>query len=562
MSLIFTNTPEPFQPVLSDGLYFTVSSSTYDAQSTFKFRYVYELYINNNLEFVGKCSPNPYGLGIIDLQQILESYTDSLPIASWSGTPVYVHQTFPFGVPWNQEVINYNIKVGYEYADSEIGAITGFTGIGTDLGSPAYPSFEYKTFRSTMGTNGRATQQDFDIGPFVLSGSPIGTYPTTSGLFLTNAPRIQDISVDEWYTLGFTNYYMNYAPGPTILSEPYYVKFSFYDDQGSLISDYTHENILSNGGGPREDCTWVYPAMYIIDPPSGVSYNTVYVGCGPKNIPYFPANTSQYTVQLFGVFEGSTSPIEPTPTVTPTPTSSPVTSPTPTPSSTPPCSGCDRYTIEYTGLSEFGSATFVNCDTGSSENFKPLLTVIYVVCSCSIPTGLDLDVQYLEPCIAVTPSPTPICNCTEYQIESENPFSSYFQYRDCSGVIQTDTIGAYQTLIVCACEGSIITGSGGIYFSELGPCTPITPSPTPTPSVTPPVPSPSPTPGLYTYYYLVQDCDDPGTQLCFASNTFYPAGRVVKGTIITGCFEIIDYCSAPQDDVITLSYIDCDSCPR
>ena len=87
MSLSFTNTPEPFQPVLSDGLFFTVSSTTYDAQTTFKFRYVYNLYINGSLEFEGKCSPNPYGLGIVDLQQILESYTNSLPIASWDGTP-------------------------------------------------------------------------------------------------------------------------------------------------------------------------------------------------------------------------------------------------------------------------------------------------------------------------------------------------------------------------------------------------------------------------------------------------------------------------------------------
>jgi len=61
---------------------------------------------------------------------------------------------------------------------------------------------------------------------------------------------------------------------------------------------------------------------------------------------------------------------------------------------------------------------------------------------------------------------------------------------------------------------------------------------------------------------LVENCDLPGDEFCFASNTFYPAGRVVRGTIIPGCFEIIDFCSAPQDDVITLSYITCETCPR
>ena len=497
MSLSFTNTPEPFQPVLSDGLFFTVSSTTYDAQTTFKFRYVYELYINGSLEFQGKCSPNPYGLGIVDLQQILESYTNSLPIASWDGTPVYVHQTFPFGVPWNQETINYQIAVGYEYASSEIAAITGFTGIGNSVGNPAVYSENYKTFRSTMGVNGRATQQSFDIGPFVLSGTPLSTNPTTSGLFLTNAPRIQDISLDEWYTLGFTNYYLNSGSTPTILSEPYYCEFNFYDDNGVLITGTTHDNILDNGGGPRNDCNYVYPAMYLIDPATGVSFNTLYLGVGPKNIPYFPSNTRQYTVQLYGVFEGSTSPIQPTPTVTPTPTSSPFTSPTPTPSSTPPCSNCDRYTIEYTGLSEFGSATYVNCTTGASLNFKPLPTVIYVVCSCSTPTGVDLDVVNIGPCNETpTPTPTPGCVCNEFQIDSEREDVTTVAYIDCDNQAQFDTLLGFGTLIICACDGSVYV-EPGVYITDIGICVPASQTPTPTPTRTPPVPTPTTTPGCF-----------------------------------------------------------------
>ena len=498
MSVIFTNTPEPFQPVLSDGLFFTVSSSTYNVQSTFKFRYVYNLFINGSLEFQGKCSPNPYGLGIIDLQQILESYTNSQPIASWSGTPVYVHETFPFGVPYNDETLNYQIKVGYEYADSEIGAITGFTGVGISVGNPAFTSENYKTFRSTMGVNGRATQQSFDIGPFVLSGTPIGVYPTRTGLFLTNAPRIQDITDDEYYTLGFTNYYMNSGSTPTILSEPYYVEFNFYDDQGVLITGTTHDNILGNGGGPRDDCNYVYPAMYLIDPTTGVTYNTLYVGCGPRNIPYFPPNTKQYTVQLYGKFTGSTSPIQPTPTPTPTPTTTglPIT-PTPTPSTTAPCGTCIRYTIEYTGLSEFGSATYVNCNTGASLNFKPLPTVIYVVCSCSTPTGLDLDIQNLGPCnVTPTPTPTPGCECIEYQVDSERVDNTTVSYIDCSGNAVFDLLEGFSTLIFCACVDSVSV-EPGVYISELGPCS-ISPTPTTTPTRTPTrTPTPSPTVGCF-----------------------------------------------------------------
>lgn len=569
MSVVFVDTPQPFQPVLSDGIYFTLSSSTYDAQTTYKFRYKYELYVEGELVFEGKCAPNPYGLGIVDLQQILESYTNSLPISYWNTTPIYTHQTFPFSRPANDETINYQVLVGYEYATSEIAPVTGFTGYDTQIGNPAYPSNNYKVFRSTMGTNPRATQQDFDIGPFVLSGTPTSIYPTTSGLFLTNAPRIMDVSPEDHFVLGFTNYYLNSGSTPTILSEPYYVEYNYYDDGGNLLLTEQYDNILTNGGGPRSSGCDVYPALYLLDPATGTTYNTLYVGAGPANLPNLPANCAQYTVQLFGIFEGSTEPIQPTPTPTPTPTGSPFLTPSVTPSSTPPCSNCDEYTIEYTGLSEFGLATYVDCATGESKNFRPLPTVIYVVCSCSTPTGVDLDVQNLGDCPTyVTPTPTPspvVCNCIEYQLDSEVPYSTGISYTDCDGNGQSFVLGAFNTTVICACEDSIIT-EGGVYVYALGACEipGPTPTPTPTPSNTatiPVTPTPTPTNVGYLYYYLVENCSTPGDYRCFASNTFYPAGRVVKATIITGCYEILDFCSAPEDDVITLSYLSCEVCP-
>jgi len=96
MSLSYINTPEQFQPVLSDGLFFTVSANTYNPLTTFKFRFVYDLFVNGVNVFRGKCTPNPYGLGIIDLQQILETYTQNNPVSYWNTTPIYTHTTFPF----------------------------------------------------------------------------------------------------------------------------------------------------------------------------------------------------------------------------------------------------------------------------------------------------------------------------------------------------------------------------------------------------------------------------------------------------------------------------------
>ena len=408
MSVVFTNTPQQFQPVLSDGIFFTTSAATYNPLTTFKFRYVYELYVENELVFEGKCTPNPFGLGIIDLQQVLETYCFNNPIASWNGTPIYTHTTFPFSRPYYDETISYYIKCGYEYASSELGQISGFTGVGNDPGLPAYSSDVYKTFRSTMGVNGRANQQSFDIGPFVLSGSPTSYYPTTSGLFLTNAPRIMDIADSEYYTLGFTNYYLS----NNILSEPYHVKYTFYDDEGVVITATTYENITTNGGGPRTSCSQVYQSLTLLDPITGTTdYNTLYVGAGPQNIPNFPPNCAQYTVQLFGIFEGETTPIQPTPTPTPTqstptPTPSFTPSPTPTPQG---CSTCPQYAISWSGESPV-SVFITNCDNGFGAfvYLEPGLGV--AVCSCTVPTAEEpitvTEIGFCSVAVSSTPAPT------------------------------------------------------------------------------------------------------------------------------------------------------------
>jgi hypothetical protein len=489
MSISFLNTPAEFQPVLSDGIYFTVSGSTYDPNTTYKFKYVYNLEVDGVPVFSGKCSPNPFGLGIIDLQQILETYTDSLPISYWDTTPIYTHQTFPFSRPANVETIFYQIKVGYEYADSAISPITGFTGYGNSPGVPSVASEGYKVFRSTMGTNPNATLQDFNIDPFVLSGTPVGQYPTTSGLFLTNAPRILDIRPTDYFTLGFTNYYLWSGFTSTGLSEPYYSEYNFYDDQGALISTERYENLTTNGGGPRTVCTNVYQNLYLIDPLSAeTEFNTLYVGAGPANIPDFPSGATQYTVQLFGKFTGTTTPIPASPTPTPTQFLTPT--PTPTPSSTPAgfCSGCTEYQLFWTGET-LASVTITNCVTNLSQNLSIQPNLVYNICSCTYPlTEVDIQILTGGPCgppTTPTPTPTPsnTCVCEEYIITNDTLFNDFIQYINCLGVPVSQSLPSNSATNICACRGTIETTYSDVQL--LGPCVPPSPTRTPTPTPTP-----------------------------------------------------------------------------
>jgi len=551
MSITFQTTPSQFQPVLSDGIFFVLSSSTYNSTTTFKFKYNYELYVEEQLVFEGKCSPNPYGLGIVDLQQILETYTDSLPISYWDTTPIYTHQTFPFSRPANDEVINYFLKVGYEYANSELAGLTGFTGYGNSQGPPAVQTDVFKVFRSTMGTNPRATQQDFDIEPFVLSGQPQGVYPTTSGLFLTNAPRILDVLETDYFTLGFTNYYL-WSGATSGLSEGYYVEYNFYDNQGTLLSATTYDNILANGGGPRNNCNLVYQNLYLIEPITGTTdYNTLYVAAGPANLPEIPAGTVQYTVQLFGKFTGTTEPIQPSPTPTPTPGLTPTPSITPSVTPTSFCGGCTEYQLNYTGET-VASVSITNCSTGVIENLVIVPNLVYNICSCTYPiTELAVTILTGGPCGPTptpsnTPSSTPTCVCGEYVVENlsyEN--TDFIQYINCYGNPTTYALPPLNATTICACINSIESAYSEVTY--LGPCVvPQTPTPTRTPTMTP---TPSST-GGECIPIVIQECTNtcPGGQ-CGCDNPFsvnvYTAPGVlpndIGATLYTDCALTIPY---------------------
>lgn len=394
MSISIVHQPPSFQPVLTNGLFYTVSA---DTSNKYKFRYTYDLYVNGSNVFQGKSTPNPYDLGVIDVSRVLKTYCENNPIAVWNTTNIYTHQTFPFSRPYEDEVINYQVLFGYEYSSTELGSVTGFTGLsgitGQTEGNPGVETPLKKTFHSTMGVNGRATQQDFNMSPFVLSGTPTGTNPTTSGLFLTNSPRIRNIQDTEYYTLAFTNYYLD----TSTISEPYYVEYKFYDEFGTLLTGVTIDNITTNGGGPRTDCNDVYQELPIIIPSGNTDYNTLYVGAGPVNLdPIMPANTAKYTVQLFGKFTGTTSPIQPTPTPTPTPTPSPV-----------PCT-CQEYNVFNPSLEAQSIIRYADCD-----NVQRTLVVDpfeeFYICVCNLGTytveGV-LTVTNTGTC-AVTPTPTP-----------------------------------------------------------------------------------------------------------------------------------------------------------
>jgi hypothetical protein len=254
----------------------------------------------------------------------------------------------------------------------------------------------------------------------------------------------------------------------TTISEPYYVEYKFYDDNGTLLTGVTIDNITTNGGGPRTGCTQVYQELPYVIPSGNTNFNTLYVGAGPVNLQdIIPANTVQYTVQLFGKFTGTTSPIQPTPTPTPTPSSTPVSCP------------CITYEVTNAGLEAQGIFTYRNC-----SNIQQQLVLnpgeTFFVCVCNTGTFSiegNLIVTYDSPCVQTSPTPTPTpsstpCACGEYEIDTtasltENPV---LLYTFCDGTPIVYTMDTNEIYLICGCVGTFSCSDAGVVITYAGTC--------------------------------------------------------------------------------------------
>jgi hypothetical protein len=138
--------------------------------------------------------------------------------------------------------------------------------------------------------------------------------------------------------------------------------------------------------------------------------------------PIMPPNAVQYTIQLFGKFTGSTSPIQPTPSPTPTPT------PTPAPN---PCTGtCQSYSVTNQNFNPC-ELTYFDC---LNSKYVTILVApessFLINCTCpeSLAYECDLIVQSSGDCT----SPSPCNTCYSVVVNNNNEESCTYTYYDCN----------------------------------------------------------------------------------------------------------------------------------
>ena len=288
--------PEQLQPSMTDGLFYTLSS---DKTNQYKYRYIFWVYVNGTKVFSGKSTPNPEGLGVVDISEVIKTYANSSVEVNDAISSQYIHQTERFSTFDDTEVIEYFVAFGEEYATGLTASVIAYDGY-DNVGNPGLSSETRKAFNGTYPTNIYGNRQDFVNTPYILDTTPA---QYQQGLFLTNSPRILDVGINDRHTLSFFNYKL----GGDLISYGYQVKYTFYDNDGVELSSATLDNITSNGGGPLTGLTGLgYDDAGIVS--SAYTWNVVNVASGPYNVEQslgLPTNTKYYKVQLFGKNQAS-----------------------------------------------------------------------------------------------------------------------------------------------------------------------------------------------------------------------------------------------------------------
>jgi len=143
--------------------------------------------------------------------------------------------------------------------------------------------------------------------------------------------------------------------------------------------------------------------------------------------------------------------------------------------------------------------------------------------------------------ISVTPSitPTPSCDCMDYTITNPNFTTVLLTYVDCYQTVQNISVLGYETVNLCACEGSLVYEGGDLFVTNTGECNGPSPTPQPSPSTTP---APTVTPSS-------------GWNLCsedFCLYSFDPVISLYNGNYtVAGFYDTRNYF---QGDVIGFIY--------
>lgn len=245
-----------------------------------------------------KQSPNPDGVGIFDVQRVLQSYLDLKPRAT--GTTPFLAE-IEEGSRTEDNALTYRVRYGTE---------TG--------GSITYDGYAATKYVFNVYDNWRNIAWDYTpfipeavAGASCVAGDVLATfeqeyryltnYPITKLSEETSQPAIyQPVRLDDWRTLSFHTRISNFDDGTNWGNGAgcaFVVKITHYDESASVIGTYYYSLSNATGLNVRTDCNDQTPTW----PQDDLLVGTI--GAGPENLKdagYWPlTDPAFYEIQIY-----------------------------------------------------------------------------------------------------------------------------------------------------------------------------------------------------------------------------------------------------------------------
>jgi len=360
----------------------------------YKFRFVFDVYMNNERIARLKVTPQNTYWGQVDIARVIQSYMESNPRnqgVTGDAIPLTRSDWGWMDADW----LLYSVLIGEEYSTTQDGDPVLYDGL-DNTGDPLYdPAGDRFVSNSVKEWFDKST----DLSPFFLDTSPPTEINGDTHRFLTNAPRIQYVRDTDWGVLAGLNFH---TYPEDIVSDPIYgLLVEYFDKDDALITSGITYNVMYNGGW-RYNCdedTSVQPV--------GVDWYkkmVSYVGAYPKNLYEnvgIPSGVKYYRVSFVTSIDD---PIPPTPTPSntplpsgyspPTPPPTPTQTPTPSSSASLGCSPCNKYSVSNTDRDNSLQITYTDCNTSTTTPLTILANTSVIVCSCTTPVRTGGSTNY------------------------------------------------------------------------------------------------------------------------------------------------------------------------
>ncbi len=268
--MAITITKQPTQPNMANNdLLFVVSSNK---TSEPQYQYVLDVYEEGSSTLIQriKQQPNPSGLGVFNVGNILTTQMDS--------DNVWKTQYFSTSSESNKL---FDIKFGETFASSSTSTPELYDGIQTaTTGSPAQQSVPYINITDGLVDYPNAVDYNFNSGSYFIEEDASTPNTFNHNVALSTAPKTQYVREGDYLTIGVYNGNM-YPVSDVVAQDIFYVQIQWKNSSGAVIQNNDFLNITSNGGAPRVVSTDLWDN---VAPAQTANTRLLYIGLGYQNL--------------------------------------------------------------------------------------------------------------------------------------------------------------------------------------------------------------------------------------------------------------------------------------